>query len=123
MTMEVAMTKQGLKRRLEQEQKRLGRLIEGETVMLQTEAENIPDEADIAAEVVDRGREAQLQAQLEAELEAVEHALARVADGGYGVCEACGKPIPEARLEVRPAARYCIEDQARVDRENRRLLE
>jgi RNA polymerase-binding transcription factor DksA len=36
-------------------------------------------------------------------------ALERVAAGTYGVCEVCGRPIPEGRLEVRPAATHCIE--------------
>ena len=38
----------------------------------------------------------------------VEHALAKVADGTYGVCEDCGEPIDPLRLEAKPAARYCI---------------
>jgi RNA polymerase-binding transcription factor DksA len=38
----------------------------------------------------------------------VEAALRRVDEGGYGVCEGCGRPIPAARLEVRPAARTCV---------------
>ncbi|MCA5891865.1 TraR/DksA C4-type zinc finger protein [Isoptericola sp. NEAU-Y5] len=36
-------------------------------------------------------------------------ALDRVAAGTYGVCEACGRPIPAARLEARPAATRCVE--------------
>jgi DnaK suppressor protein len=35
-------------------------------------------------------------------------ALARYDEGVYGVCERCGKPIPGARLEVRPDARTCV---------------
>ena len=38
----------------------------------------------------------------------IDAALARVEDGTYGVCEACGKPIPEARLEVVPEATLCV---------------
>ena len=32
----------------------------------------------------------------------------RWADGTYGVCEVCGRPIPDARLEARPFARRCV---------------
>ncbi|MDQ1083672.1 MULTISPECIES: TraR/DksA C4-type zinc finger protein [Microbacterium] len=32
----------------------------------------------------------------------------RVASGTFGVCEMCGVPIADARLEVRPFARRCI---------------
>ncbi len=39
----------------------------------------------------------------------VDAALVRVAAGTYGMCEVCGRPIGEARLEARPAARTCIE--------------
>jgi RNA polymerase-binding transcription factor DksA len=35
-------------------------------------------------------------------------ALARHDEGGYGICERCGKPIPAARLGIRPDARTCV---------------
>jgi len=38
----------------------------------------------------------------------IEAALARVDAGSYGVCEVCGRPIAEGRLEARPTARTCI---------------
>ena len=38
----------------------------------------------------------------------IDAALARVDAGTYGICEACGKPIPEARLEVVPEATLCV---------------
>ena len=37
----------------------------------------------------------------------------RLADGTYGKCEVCGKPIGAARLEAMPAARLCIADAAK----------
>ncbi len=43
-----------------------------------------------------------------AELFEVEASLARVADGGYGICARCGLPIPAERLEVRPHATMCV---------------
>ena len=36
-------------------------------------------------------------------------ALERIDAGKYGVCEVCGQPIPEARLEVRPDATRCVQ--------------
>ena len=36
-------------------------------------------------------------------------ALELIKKGRYGVCERCGKDIPQARLELVPEARYCIE--------------
>ncbi|GEP47553.1 molecular chaperone DnaK [Microbacterium saccharophilum] len=38
----------------------------------------------------------------------VDAALQRVADGSYGVCASCGRPIPPARLEARPMATLCV---------------
>ncbi len=44
-------------------------------------------------------------------LQLIDEALARMDDGTYGACLACGKPIDEKRLEVIPYARYCLKDQ------------
>jgi len=38
----------------------------------------------------------------------LEGALAKVAAGTYGKCEACGKPIEPARIEALPQARLCL---------------
>lgn len=39
----------------------------------------------------------------------IEAALARIAAGTYGACEACGEPIDEKRLAALPYAARCIE--------------
>ena len=46
----------------------------------------------------------------------IDKALARIDEGTYGICERCGEPIGRERLEVRPSATLCIDDQRRVDR-------
>ena len=38
----------------------------------------------------------------------LDHALEQLAEGSYGTCEACGKPIAVERLAARPSARTCI---------------
>ena len=38
-----------------------------------------------------------------------ELALARIADGTYGVCQGCGGDIPVARLRTLPAAAVCVD--------------
>ncbi|UOE44283.1 TraR/DksA family transcriptional regulator [Agromyces larvae] len=48
-------------------------------------------------------------ADAEHELADVRRALARLAEGSYGVCERCGKAITVARLEARPTATLCID--------------
>jgi DnaK suppressor protein len=67
--------------------------------------EHDPEGATIGFE---RAQAQALQAQAVANLDAIDQALARVADGTYGVCVACGRPIGAARLEARPEAAECI---------------
>jgi RNA polymerase-binding transcription factor DksA len=47
-------------------------------------------------------------------LEKVNHALERMDEGTYGVCEVSGKPIPVARLEALPYATTVVELADRV---------
>jgi DnaK suppressor protein len=42
-------------------------------------------------------------------LHEIDDALERIEQGIYGICEGTGKPIPKARLEAQPWARYCVE--------------
>lgn len=51
-------------------------------------------------------------------LHEIDHALNRIAEGTYGICEGTGEPIPKARLEAQPWARYCVE-YARMVEEGR----
>ena len=50
------------------------------------------------------------------ELRAIDAALLRVADGSYGVCEACDKPIDVKRLTLTPQALRCIDCQTIFER-------
>lgn len=43
-----------------------------------------------------------------AEIGRLHRALTRIDDEDYGWCEECGAPIPDARLEIDPAADYCV---------------
>jgi RNA polymerase-binding transcription factor DksA len=76
-------------------------------------------QADVGTETFNRERDLSILENVEAELADVEHAIRRLDDGTYGTCEACGKPIDDARLEAVPAARFCLEDQAVAEREAR----
>lgn len=49
------------------------------------------------------------QEQLLAMLQDIRRARHRVAHGEYGLCELCGQPIPEERLEVLPWAVRCVQ--------------
>jgi DnaK suppressor protein len=49
------------------------------------------------------------------DLEAIERAEARLEAGTYGLSVLSGKPIPDARLEVSPAAELTVEEQAAAE--------
>ena len=42
------------------------------------------------------------------DLARVNGALARIANGTYGLCDACDCPIPYARLQVEPQTQHCV---------------
>jgi RNA polymerase-binding transcription factor len=67
--------------------------------------EHDPEGATIAFE---RQQVAALLAAARQRLADVDAALARRADGSYGTCQTCGRPIAPERLAARPAARTCI---------------
>ncbi len=52
-------------------------------------------------------READLAEAMD-EVQGIDEALQRIAQGTYGICERCGEPIAEGRLEALPAAVLCI---------------
>lgn len=76
--------------------------------------------ADDAASLVGRLTDMTLLENLEHELADNEAALRRMDAGSYGICEMCGQPIAERRLEARPAARTCITCQAKLEEQQRR---
>lgn len=49
-------------------------------------------------------------------LREVRSALARLADGTFGVCEECDREIPARRLKAVPWARRCVSCQEVTDR-------
>ena len=72
--------------------------------------ENFADSGQVTAE---RGEVDALVGSLLEALEDVDHAIGKLDTDSYGVCEACGRPIAEARLEAMPTARYCIADASK----------
>ncbi|MBY0309699.1 TraR/DksA family transcriptional regulator [Patescibacteria group bacterium] len=63
------------------------------------------DEADVVEEWNERRATVSV---LETDYRNLTRALAKIADGSYGLCEVSGEPIEEARLHANPAARTCI---------------
>lgn len=52
-------------------------------------------------------------------LREINHALSKIQDGSYGICEGTNQPINKPRLEVQPWARYGIEYAKRLERGGR----
>ena len=71
--------------------------------------------AETATETFDQEHQLAIENMLTTTREQVLHALARMDEGTYGICEVCGKEIPVARLEAVPHATLCIDDQGRQD--------
>ena len=72
-------------------------------------------ETDRESELVERGQDetfirllARLDDQQKAEIQAIDRALGKIANGDYGRCEDCGKPIPLSRLRALPMAAKCL---------------
>ena len=72
---------------------------------------------DLGTETFELERNVSLLEQVENELEEFEAAFGRLERGEYGRCQTCGRPIGDERLDAMPAARFCVEDQARAERE------
>ena len=67
--------------------------------------EHDPEGTTIAFE---RSQVSTLVRQVQQHLAEVDAAFERLDAGTYGMCEGCGQPIGEGRLEARPVARTCI---------------
>lgn len=50
-----------------------------------------------------------------AALARVNEALRRLIDGGYGLCEECGRPIGQDRLEACPTCVLCVDCHERAE--------
>ena len=64
--------------------------------------------ADSGQVTAERGEIDALVGSLQETLDDIDNALAKIDGGSYGLCERCGEPIGDARLEAMPAARLCI---------------
>jgi DnaK suppressor protein len=71
---------------------------------------------DAGANLTEADRNAASVQTAEAQRAQVLAALARIDDGSYGRCVDCGNPVPDARLEARPATPRCVPCQSKRDR-------
>ena len=76
---------------------------------------------DEGSDVYEAERQQTVRGELAARVEQIDDALARMADGTYGVCMNCGKDIPRERLEALPFATLCVDCQSQAEGEAPRL--
>jgi RNA polymerase-binding transcription factor DksA len=67
--------------------------------------------ADEGGSIQETDNDLAVRGNVEQVLEAIERALKKFDAGTYGICEDTGEPIPEARLEALPYARYTVRAQ------------
>jgi RNA polymerase-binding protein DksA len=71
---------------------------------------------DTATATLDREIDYSLEENSEQVLRAIDGALRRIAEGTFGICETCGQPISEERLEAIPYATQCIDCRRKGER-------
>ena len=74
------------------------------------------DQADAGTKTFEREQEISLANNAREMSEQSEHALERILDGSYGVCEGCGNPIGKNRLLVFPRATLCVPCKSKQER-------
>jgi RNA polymerase-binding protein DksA len=65
-----------------------------------------------ATETLELEKRLTLENRIRQELAKVEHALEKIQNGTYGICDNCGKPIDPERLEALPQATVCMSCKA-----------
>ncbi len=105
-----------LREELEDERARLLHIIEvhrkelEESLESEAASERIPDPStgEGGTLAFEYEMERQLDATSLSQVQRIEHALERMEDGTYGLCESCGAPIPIDRLRALPHSTLCV---------------
>lgn len=77
------------------------------------------DSADIASIEISQAALSKLGGREQKYLKKIDHALKKIEDGTYGLCELTGEPIPIKRLEARPVAQYTVEAKQELEQRER----
>ena len=72
--------------------------------------------ADAGSETFEREKDMAILNSFEEQESEIDLALQRVGTDAFGICEVCGEPIAEARLEAIPWTRNCLKHQAEMDK-------
>lgn len=83
------------------------------------DADDLPDEMDLASSEYLQSFTFRLRGREKTFLKKIDHALAKIDAGTFGVCEQCDEEISLKRLEARPETTLCIrckEDQEKIEK-------
>ena len=83
------------------------------------DTDDLADEMDLASSEYLHSFTFRLRGREKTFLAKIDHALAKIDSGSFGLCESCGEEISLKRLEARPETTLCIrckEDQERVEK-------
>lgn len=100
---------QSFARELNGEKRRLLRELRDAEAIVQDHPSSGNHMADDASEVFEQTKDLALKHHLEQMLDQVNHALARVEKGTFGICENCGLTIQAARLRALPFVAFCFD--------------
>ncbi len=76
-------------------------------------------QADAGSDAYDRDFALSLLSQEQDALYEIDEAIKRLESGTYGICEMSNKRIPRERLEAIPFARYTVECQSQIERQQK----
>ena len=68
------------------------------------------ESADAGSATFEREKDLSIEQNVRDLMHKIEGALKRIADGTYGLCDRCGKPIEKARIKALPYVDLCIKD-------------
>lgn len=97
------------RRRLEDERNRILRML-GSTEPRAVQPDQEAEFEEAAQRETERARALEIRARERALLAEIEHALAKLANGRYGLSEKTGDPIPYERLAAVPWARTSVDE-------------
>lgn len=112
-----ASTVNKFKKRLIEERERLATMVEdhererAEARLTESSADRSPDpgNAEAGSMKFEYEKELSIEQNLIDLISKVDHALARIETGSYGLCERCGNAIPVDRLDALPYTTLCVD--------------
>jgi DnaK suppressor protein len=86
---------------------------------MQLDPNELPDEMDLASTEYLQSFTFRLRGREKTFLKKIDHALAKIDDGTFGICEQCEEPISIKRLQARPETTMCIRCKEEQEQEEK----